>query len=76
MPANAGGPHQDQRPLLIGLRIVESHLLVRRNIRAAPLEWRVLSLPLVSLPGTQQGGGAGLPAEMSHFEPSVDNISI
>ena len=64
VPADAGRPHQDEGPLLVRLRVVQRHLLVRRNIRAASLEGRVLSLPLVSFPRTEQRGGAGLPTEI------------
>ena len=62
--ADAGRPHQDEGPPLVRLRVVERHLLVGRNLRAVSLEGRVLSLPLVSFPRTEQRGGAGLPTEI------------
>ena len=65
VPADAGRPHQDQGPPLIRLRIVESHLLIGGSLSSlgsAILERGVLSPPLVGLPGTEKGGGAGFSA--------------
>ena len=52
--ANAGWPDQDERSPLVLLRIVERHLLVGSHLTAAPLERRVLSLPLVGFFGTEK----------------------
>ena len=62
MPPDAGGTHEDERPPLVTLGVVEGHLLVRRRLILVALEWRVLSLSFVCFPRTEERGCAGFPA--------------
>ena len=62
VPPDAGGTHEDERPPLVTLGVVEGHLLVRRRLILVALERRVLSLSFVCFPSTEERGCAGFSA--------------
>ena len=62
VPPDAGWTHEDERPPLVTLGVVEGHLLVRGGLIPIALEWRVLSLSFVCFSRTQKRGGAGFSA--------------
>ena len=62
VPPDAGWTHEDERPPLVTLGVVEGHLLIRRRLILVALKWRVLSLSFVCFPRTEEGGCAGFSA--------------